>query len=132
MIQIPDNIKQLLEKSICAFSTVDSISRPNTVAVACCKLVSPNQVLITDNFFNKTRTNLSTNQQVSLSFWDPVDGSNNAGYQLKGFVEIFTNGPWKEAVDKDPDNAGLSHKAAILMTVSEIWDLANPGLISQG
>ena len=32
-------------------------------------------------------------------------------------------------VDNDPDNAGLAHKAAILVTITEIWDLATPKLI---
>jgi len=131
MIQIPSNIKVLLEKSIIALSTVDNQNRPNTVAIACCKVVGTNQVLVTDNFMNKTRQNLEVNKFVSLSFWNPVDGNNNEGYQFKGFAEVFTNGPWKETVDEDSNNVGLAHKAAILVTVTEIWDLANPGLITK-
>lgn len=129
MLQIPDNVKSLLEKSIIAFGTCDQNSKPNVIAVACCKVVSPSQVLITDNFFNKTRRNLETNKSISLSFWDPVDGSNNQGYQLKGTAEVFTGGKWKEMVDADPNNAGLAHKGAVLINVTEIWDLANPKLI---
>jgi len=126
---ISSDIKTLLEKSICAFGTVDSFNKPNVIAIACCKVVSDNQVLITDNFFNKTHQNLLTNKNISLSFWNPEDGSNNQGYQLKGTVQVFTDGPWKEKVDNDPDNEGLAHKAAILLTVTEIWDLATPKLI---
>ncbi len=131
MITITPDIKSLLEKSIVALGTVDRDNRPNVIAVACCKVVSDNQVLITDNFFNKTQQNLSTNQNISLAFWDPVDGSNNQGYQLKGTAQYLTTGEWKQRIDQDPDNAGLAHKAAVLVTITEIWDLANPHLITK-
>lgn len=129
MVTITPNIKELFEKSVIAFGTCNSDCVPNVIAVACCKVVANNQVLITDNFFNKTRQNLSANNKVSLSFWNPVDGDNNWGYQFKGVSEVFTLGKWKEIVDSDPDNDGLAHKAAILITITEIWDLANPKLI---
>ena len=130
MLQIPTEIKNLFEKSIVAFATVDKDSKPNCVAIACCKVVTPNQVLITDNFFNKTRINLLKNNQVALSFWEPEDNpTGNHGYQLKGIAEYITSGKWKGIVDNDPNNRGLAHKAAVLVTVTEIWDLANPKLI---
>ncbi|MFA7301296.1 MAG: pyridoxamine 5'-phosphate oxidase family protein [Candidatus Shapirobacteria bacterium] len=129
MIKITLNIKELFEKSVVAFGTCNSDYIPNVIAVACCKVVADNQVLITDNFFNKTRHNLSANNHVSLSFWNPVDGDNNWGYQFKGTAQVFTEGKWKKMVDSDPDNVGLAHKAAILVTITEIWDLATPKLI---
>lgn len=130
MINITPEIKQRFETSVVALGTVSQDNVPNVVAVACCKVVSDNQVLITDNFFNKTRVNLNANQHVSLSFWNPVDGDNNWGYQFKGTAEVFTEGEWKDIVNNDPDNAGLAHKAAVLVTITEIWDLATPKLIS--
>jgi len=129
MIKITENIKSLLEKSIIALGTCDKNFKPNVNAVAYCKVVSDSQVLVTDNFLNKTRQNLLENNQISLSFWNPIDGDNNEGYQLKGFAQVFTEGKWKKIVDNDPNNISLAHKAAILVTITEIWDLANPKLI---
>lgn len=126
MLQIPTEIKNLFEKSIVAFGTCDKLMRPNIVAITCCKVVGPNQILITDNFFNKTYKNLLDNSQVSLSFWD--EGGKSA-YQLKGNAQYMTSGDWKKRVDADPDNAGLSHKGAVLVNITEIWDLASPKLI---
>jgi len=131
MVKITPEIKDRFENSVIAFGTVAPDNSPNVIAVACCQVVSDNQVLLTDNFFNKTRTNLSINQKVSLSFWNPIDGDNNWGYQFKGTAEVFTDGKWKEMVDADPNNAGLAHKAAILVTITEVWDLASPKLICQ-
>lgn len=127
MVIITKDIKSVFEKSTIAFATVDQNYFPNTIAVADCKVVSDNQVLITDNFMNKTRQNLDINQKVSLSFW--TSDENCQAFQFKGHASVFIDGDWKKNVDQDPANAGLAHKAAILVTVTEIWDLANPKLI---
>jgi predicted pyridoxine 5'-phosphate oxidase superfamily flavin-nucleotide-binding protein len=127
MINIPKDIKDLFEKSIVALGTCDKLMKPNVVAITCRQIVGPNQILITDNFFNKTQKNILENSQVSLSFWDE-DGNN--AFQFKGNAQYMTSGDWKKKVDKDPNNAGLSHKAAVLVNVTEIWDLKNHELIS--
>ena len=126
MIIIDSEIKNLLEQSVVAFATVDLNNKPNVVAVAFCKVHSDNQILITDNFMNKTRENLENNKNVSLSFWDQDNG-----YQLKGIAEVFTTGEFKQIIESDPNNDGLAHKAAILVTIDEIWDLNNPKLLAK-
>lgn len=123
---ITGKIKELLEKEVVALTTVSDDGRPNVIAVACCKVIEGNKVLVTDNFMNKTRQNLVSNQHVAMAVWSK-DMEN--GYQLKGVAECITEGKYKELVDKDPNNKGLAHKAAVLVTVSEIWDLAQPRLI---
>jgi len=123
---ITGKIKELLEKEVVAFTTVSGDGRPNVIAVACCKVIEGNKVLVTDNFMNKTRQNLVNNQHVAMAVWSK-DMEN--GYQLKDRAECITEGKYKELVDKDPNNKGLAHKAAVLVTVNEIWDLAQPCLI---
>lgn len=129
MVIIDTDLKNLVENAIIAFSTVSADGIPNTIAVACAKVVSPNQVLITDNFFNKTRQNLLHNQHVSLAVWNTEQSLEGSGYQLKGIAQVLTSGKYKEQVDQLDCNQGLAHKAAILVTVSEIWDLAEPHLV---
>lgn len=34
-------------------------------------------------------------------------------------------------VDDDPNNKSLAHKAAVLVRIDEIWDLAKPKLIAK-
>ena len=63
-----------------------------------------------------------------MSFWDEAG---KKAYQLKGNAQYITSGDWKKKVDNDPDNAGFAHKAAVLVTVTEIWDLANPKLLQK-
>lgn len=126
MTQIPDNIKQLVESTVCALATVDENDIPNVIAISCAKTVSQDQILITDNFFNKTKINIFKNPHVSLAVWSKDE---KEGFQLKGKAEYFTSGNWKKKVDKMKENEGLSHKGALLITIKEIWDLGKPKLI---
>ena len=127
MIQISPEIKSLLEKSIIAFGTADKLMRPNVIAISDgCQVVGPNQVLIVDNYFNKTYKNIQDNSQVSLSFWD-VGG--HIAFQLKGNAQYMTSGDWKKRIDKLPNPNHNPRKGAVLINITEIWDLANPKLI---
>lgn len=118
----------MIEGEVVALATSDLIGKPNVIAVCCCKVVGNNQILITDNFMNKTRKNLLENKRVAVAVWSR---EGEEGYQFKGQAQYFTSGKWKEIVDEDPDNKRLAHKAAVLVTVEEIWDLVNPKLISK-
>jgi len=126
MIRISKKQKELIESNILAFATCDLWGKPNVIAVSFCRVVDKDKILVTDNFMNKTRKNLLENNKVAISVWSN-DG--NEGYQFKGRTDYLTSGKWKRIVDKDPNNKGLAHKAAVLVTVEEIWDLANPRLI---
>lgn len=117
---------KLLESVAMAFTTVGDNGVPNTIAVACVKVIEPNKLLITDNFMNKTRINLLKNRKVAIAVWSKDE---EEGYQIKGEAEYLTEGEYKDMVDKMEDNQGLAHKAAIVVTVQEIWDLAKPKLL---
>ena len=129
MIQISPEIKKLLEQSIIAFGTADKLMRPNVVAIRdCCQVVGPNQVIVVDNYFSKTYKNIQDNSQVSLSFWD---AEGHAAFQLKGNAQYSTSGDWKKFVDKQPNPNRNPRKGVVLINITEIWDLANPGLITK-
>lgn len=128
MIKFTDRQKELIEKGILSLATCDLENRPNTVAVSYCRVVEGNKILITDNYMNKTRINLLMNNKVALAIWT---SDQKEGYQFKGIAEYLISGKWKKAVNEDPNNKGEAHKAAVLVTVEEIWDLANPRLIAR-
>lgn len=127
-MEISKGQKKLIEKEVLALATSDLKDKPNVVAVACCRVVGKSKILITDNFMSKTRKNLLKNNKVAIAVWSR-DGEE--GYQFKGRAQYLTSGKWKKVVDNDPNNKGLSHKAAILVTVNEIWDLANTKLLAK-
>ena len=67
MIKISSKQKKLIEKQVLALATSDLNDKPNVVAVACCKVVNKDKILVTDNFMNKTRRNLLANNKVALA-----------------------------------------------------------------
>ena len=121
-----NDLKELIESSVLAFATCSFDSQPNVIAVGFVKVISDNEILITDNFMNKTAINLKQNEKTSLAFWSK-DGE--SGYQIKGHAQYLTSGLYKDMIDKMPENQNYGHKAAVLVTVTEIWDLANPKLV---
>ncbi len=119
MIKINSETKKLIEENPLALGTIDNTYKPNVIAVACVKVVSQNQILITDNYMKQTKENLDKNNNVCLAVWD----KEWSGVKLIGSIEYFTSGKWKEFVEKMPDNNGLPAKGAILVTISELIKL---------
>jgi uncharacterized protein len=128
MINLSDHQKQLLENNALALASADKFGKPNVIAVGSVKVVGPDLILVSDNFMSKTKHNLLENKQISLAVWSK---NGEAGFQFKGKAKYFTVGKWKDMVNTNPDNLPYPHKGAILVTVSEIWDLANPKLLQK-
>lgn len=124
-IKTLNDLKSLLESSTVAFATSTLDGQPNCVAVSDVRVLEE-KIIIADNFFNKTRINLDQNPKISLAFWSP---DKKQGYQIKGTAQIFTQGKYKDFLDSIPEHNGYAKKAAIVVAVAEIWDLANPKLI---
>jgi len=116
---ITEEAKKIIEENPVAFATVSSDNKPNVIGVAYVKVVSENQVLITDNYMKQTEENLRHSNNVCLAVWD----KNWNGYKLVGIAEYFTEGEWKEFVEKMPENKGLPAKGAILVKISKLIKL---------
>jgi len=116
---ITSEAKKIIEENPVAFATVNSDNKPNVIGVACVKVVSENQVLITDNYMKRTKENLERNNNICLAVWD----KDWKGYKLIGTAEYFTKGEWKEFIEKIPENKGLPAKGAILVTISKLIKL---------
>jgi predicted pyridoxine 5'-phosphate oxidase superfamily flavin-nucleotide-binding protein len=119
MVEINSEVKKIIEENPLAFATVDEAGKPNVIGVAFVKVVSRNQVLITDNYMKKTKENLEKNNNVCLAGWD----KDWNGYKLVGTAEYFTSGKWKKFVEKMPENKSLPAKGAILVAISELIKL---------
>lgn len=124
MVEISPEIKELIEKNALAFSTVDENNNPHCIAVGFPKVVSKNQILITDNYMAETRRNILKNKNVALVSWCREWEKSCVGYELKGTAEYFKEGSWCQAVKKIPENKGEPCKGAILVTVNKIKKLA--------
>jgi len=120
-IKINKAQKRLIEERVLGFATCDLNNKPNVIAVACVKVVGNDKILITDNYMNKTKQNLTKNNKVAIVVWSKDEGE---GYQFKGIAQYITKGKWKKFVEEMEENKGLTAKAAVLVTVDEIHRLA--------
>jgi predicted pyridoxine 5'-phosphate oxidase superfamily flavin-nucleotide-binding protein len=120
MATINPELKELIENNILAFATTGQ-DRPNVVAVGCVKVVSENELIVTDNYMNKTKSNLLNNKHVAIVVWNK---EGNLGYQLKGEADYIVEGKWQEFVKEMEENKGMPAKAAILVNIKEIYKLA--------
>jgi len=123
MIEINDELKNLIENNVVSFSTVDKDKAPHSIAVAYVKVVDKNKVLISDNYMKETVENLKNNSNVSLLIWNENWKKDCFGFELKGKVQYFTSGKWREDVKKIQENKGNPAKGAILITISKIKKL---------
>jgi predicted pyridoxine 5'-phosphate oxidase superfamily flavin-nucleotide-binding protein len=109
-------IKKLIEENPVSFSTVMAEGKPNAVGVACVKVVSDTEVIITDNYMNQTPKDIQNNKNVCLLVWD----IEMKGYKLIGQAEYISSGKWLDFVKKLPENKGLPAKGVILVKVANI------------
>jgi len=95
---------------------------PNVVYVRFLRVYDDERVLIADNKFFKTASNLGENPRASFVVLDKVKG---VSYQLKGSVVFHRDGgvfeeavEWVESLVDDPS---ITPKAAVLFDVEEIY-----------
>ncbi len=128
MAQMTKRMKELFNKvptAILATSSVEGI--PNAVPIGAKKILDDETILISDQFFDKTLTNMKKNVQVTVMFWEGYEG-----YQLKGKVVIETSGSrFEEAVrwvDELSAKIGfpLKSKGAVILKIGEIYGVS-PG-----
>lgn len=124
MINISPDIKNLIEQNAIAIATVDEMGDPHCITVVFVKVVSKNQLLVTNNYMVKTIENIQRKPSIALAVWDKNWEEKCVGYELKGTTEYFTDGKWREMVKNLPGNKGEPCKGAILVTINRIKKLA--------
>ncbi|MFH1752468.1 MAG: pyridoxamine 5'-phosphate oxidase family protein [archaeon] len=124
MVEINLEIKKLIESNALAFATVGSLGKPHCIAVGFVKVVSENELILTDNYMLETVKNIQLNSSVALTVWNQDWKEKTVGFELKGIAEYFLQGKWFDFVKKIPENKGEPCKGAILITVKKIKRLA--------
>ncbi|MDY6903946.1 MAG: pyridoxamine 5'-phosphate oxidase family protein [Thermodesulfobacteriota bacterium] len=128
MAKMTDRMMELFNKVPTAIlATASADGTPNAVPVGAKKIIDNETILISDQYFNKTLTNLQANPSVAVSFWE-----GHEGYQLKGKVIIETSGErfeetakWIEMIAEKVGKP-LKSKGAVILAIDEIYGLA-PG-----
>jgi predicted pyridoxine 5'-phosphate oxidase superfamily flavin-nucleotide-binding protein len=81
-------IKNIIENNPVALATVIDNVKPNIIGVASVKVISENEILVTDNYMNQTKDDILKNSNVCLIVWD----KDLKGYKIIGKAEYFSEG----------------------------------------
>jgi predicted pyridoxine 5'-phosphate oxidase superfamily flavin-nucleotide-binding protein len=119
MEKITPKIKKIIENNPVTLATVDRFGKPNVSVVACVKVLSSNELLITDNFMSLTKKNILQNKHICLAVWN----KKWEGVKFIGRAKYFSDGLWRDVVGKMKENKGLPAKGAIVVTVTKLIDL---------
>jgi len=121
MATITEEMKEVVTNAQMPMVATASIdAKPNVVPIRFTKVISGHEILLMDNYMNKTRANIEANPEVAISAWDPEV---RKGFQFKGQARIETDGTiFEEGVKwvkiRRPQTES---KAAIIITVEEIY-----------
>ena len=128
MAKMNQRVREIFEnQQTVVLATATKNGTPNVVPIAAKKIIDDETILISDQFFNKTLTNMKDNPQVALTCWDKHEG-----YQIKGKATIEISGQlyqdtarWIEEAGKKL-NIPLKSKGAIVVKITEIYNVS-PG-----
>jgi predicted pyridoxine 5'-phosphate oxidase superfamily flavin-nucleotide-binding protein len=126
MAKITREMQEMITKvRIMALATSTRDGKPNVVPVGFTKVISADEILLMDNYMNKTRANIEANPVVAISVWSPEVP---VGYQFKGKARIETTGTlFEEGVQWVKSRRPQTDpRAAIIVKVDEIYSIG-PG-----
>jgi predicted pyridoxine 5'-phosphate oxidase superfamily flavin-nucleotide-binding protein len=127
MATITQEMKDIFEK--CRpyiFTTASKDGKPNGVPIGMARIISDDEVLLADNFMNKTRKNLAENPWTAITFWSQ---ESRLGYQFKGRARVEESGKHLEDLKRGmrERKAPFSPKAVVIVKVEEIYYVGGGG-----
>ena len=99
-----------------SLATINKNGTPNVIGVAFVKVISSNQIVITDNYMTQTKDNIKNNKNICIALWN----KDWSGFKLVGEAKYLTKGQWKIFIEEMKENQGLPAKGAILVTIRKI------------
>jgi predicted pyridoxine 5'-phosphate oxidase superfamily flavin-nucleotide-binding protein len=97
-------------------STADKHGVPNSIYATFARLLDDGGIVVADNYFNKTRTNIKNGSKAAILFITKEKKS----YQAKGLIEYITDGPIYEDMRLWVDQKHPRVAAAVLR-VEELY-----------
>jgi predicted pyridoxine 5'-phosphate oxidase superfamily flavin-nucleotide-binding protein len=112
MKSLPEEISQAWEnrENAIVLTTVDKEGNPNSIYATCVGLYENKQIVIADNYFEKTRRNILGSSLGSVLFIT----KEGKAYQVKGTFEYVKEGPVFEFMKSWNPEKHPGHAAAVL------------------
>jgi uncharacterized protein len=126
MVKLNADMKEAFAKmKIFPVATASKDGTPNVVPLGMVELHNDETIWITDNFMNKSLSNLRTNPKIAIYIWGPeIKGC----FQIKGTAAIKVSGPEYEEMraninKKRPE---LPARSLIIVKITEVFE-CKPG-----
>jgi len=118
MSRLPSDVREAWDNrnGPVVLATVDQSGVPNIIYATCVAAFSDAQLVVADNYFDKTRKNLIAGSKGAILFIT-TDGK---AYQVKGSLEYHTEGPVFDHMKtwNPPKHPG---NAAAMLNVEEVY-----------
>lgn len=118
MKKLPEIVSKAWEnrKEAIVFTTLSKDGIPNSIYATCVSKMNDSQIVVANNFFNKTLENIQSGSMGSILFLTNDDKS----YQIKGNVNYYTEGEIFKAMKKwNPEN--LPGLGAAVIEIGEVY-----------
>ena len=126
MAKLTADMKEAFSKmKVFPIATASKDGTPNVVPLAIVELVDDETIWITDNFMNKSMSNLRTNPKIAIYIWGPeIKGC----FQIKGVAAIKTSGKEYEVMKAKVNvkNPALPARSLVIVKITEVFE-CKPG-----
>jgi uncharacterized protein len=126
MVRLNAEMKEAFSKmKIFPIATASKEGTPNVIPLGMVELVNDETIWLTDNFMNKTLSNIRVNPKVAMYIWGPeIKGC----FQIKGVASIKNAGPEYEEMKakvnkKRPE---LPARSLVIVKITEVFE-CKPG-----
>ncbi len=126
MAKLTADMKDAFGKmKIFSVATASKDGTPNVVPIGVVEIVSDDTIWITDNFMNKSLSNLAVNPKIALYVWGPeIKGC----FQVKGVASVKTSGKDFDTMKAtiNAKNPALPARSLIIVKITEVFE-CQPG-----
>lgn len=131
MVKLNADMKEaFLKMKVFPVATASKDGTPNVVPLAMVSLHDDETIWITDNFMNKSMTNLRMNPKVAIYIWGPeIKGC----FQIKGVASIRNSGNEYEEMKADINRKRpeLPARSLVIVKITEVFE-CKPGPTTGG
>jgi predicted pyridoxine 5'-phosphate oxidase superfamily flavin-nucleotide-binding protein len=124
LVKLTEDIKESMKGIKTIFlATCSKAGVPNVVPMGAYKVLDDETMLLSDQFMQKSLSNMKENPRIAISYW-----GEKGGFQIKGTVTLHTD----DQVFKDDVTwvkgmkATLNPKTAIVVKITDVY-MVKPG-----
>jgi predicted pyridoxine 5'-phosphate oxidase superfamily flavin-nucleotide-binding protein len=126
MVKLTADMKDAFSKmKVFPVATASKDGTPNVIPLGIAELIDDETIWFTDNFMNKTLSNLRVNPKIAMFVWGPeIKGC----FQIKGVVSIRNSGKEYEEMKAklNVKNPALPARSLVIMKITEVFE-CKPG-----